>query len=179
MSRRKPNVTCPTPEEVPALVDRAAVLEAEIKTRKTELDLIKAKLELAALNETGEPLAEAEREGRRAVLPGTAYRSNVTITSDSIIGGVREGTPKFFELLRLLGGETSPSQARETLGIFFAPPTLWENRFDDGLAFRRRAGEQLGNKAPAFIAACRVVNKDGIPRNTISIAFEKAEEVEP
>lgn len=175
----KANITLPTPEEIPALVDRAAVLESEIAVRSAELKLIKARLELAALNEHAEPLKNAEREGRKVSLPGKSHRATVIVSSDSLITGFRDKSETHAKLIDILerDAEASDVAAADLLAKFFSPPSKWESRFDDGHKFRQAAAEWLSAKiAPEFIAACRSTNKAGIPKNTIKVEFEPNQE---
>jgi len=181
ITKNKADITCPTPEEIPDLVDRAAVLESEIAVRSAELKTIKARLELAALNEHAEPLKNAEREGRKVSLPGTRHRATVIVSSDSLIAGFRDKSETHAKLIEILehDAEASDVTAAELLGKFFAPPSKWESRFDDGHKFRQAAAEWLSTKtAPKFIAACRSTNKAGIPKNTIKMEFEAQTQTE-
>lgn len=172
------NLICPTPEEIPALVDRAAVLEAEIKLRQQELDVINARLKLASLaSKATEPLKDEHREGRRLTLPGRAFRADVVISSDALIGSFRDGSEKHRQLLNILGGELGApgeEQASERLTKFFDKPSKWESLFTDGLKFRARAAELLPPRMAAeFVAACRQTDRNGIVKNTVAISFTK------
>ena len=58
---------------------------------------------------------------------------------------------------------------------FFAPPSKWENLFDNGLKFRAAVAERLAPRiASKFIAACTQVDKFGVKKNTVSIDYKAA-----
>ena len=134
MSKKLPPIICPTPEEIPGLVTRAAVLDAEISERSAELKAIKQRLSLAALQEPAAPLHNEEREGRRVTLKGTGYSARVTISSDSLISGFRDKSEVHATLLCLLerDAEGSDMTPADLLSRFFAAPSKWETRFEDG-----------------------------------------------
>jgi hypothetical protein len=168
-------ITTPLPDEVPALVNRQAYLDAEISKMETELEVIKYKLTLYAL---AQPKAERlkdddNRDGRRVRIPGTqGHTCHVTIKSDNLIASFKQGSPKHSELLEILKGKNgvAPSQL---LMHFFNPPATWENRHKDGKAFRQTAAEVLEEKqAAAFVAACRQVDKHKVPKNSISVVIK-------
>lgn len=183
--KKKPVITKPTPGEVPGLIDRAAVLEHEIETRSAELKIIKARLELYAMDQQAEPLQQEDREGRRVALDGHKHRAKVIVSSDLLISGFRDKSETHQKLLGILeqDAETSDVTGEDLLAKFFSAPSKWESRFDDGHKFRQAAAEWLSSKtAPEFIAACRSVNKAGIPKNTTRVVFEAdaaTEEVKP
>jgi hypothetical protein len=125
-----------------------------------EKDGIEARLELYALNQRGEPLADAKREGRKVTLHGKRYSLPVIFTSDLLIKSFKEGSPKHKELLAILSAPsvssvTSEEMAEQQLRLFFDPPNTWTVKQEDGQKFRAAAAEMLPEDiAPKFIAAC-------------------------
>ncbi len=168
-------ITTPLPDEVPALVDRQAYLDAEISKMETELEVIKYKLTLYALAQPkAERLKDGEnRDGRRVRIPGTqGHTCHVTITSDKLIASFKHESPKHKELLEILqqDAQASDVSAADLLNKYFSPPDTWNNRHKHGADFRRAASEYLTeDTAAAFVAACRQVDRHGVPKNSISI----------
>jgi hypothetical protein len=178
-------ITTPTPDEVPALVDRQSVIGAEISKMEAELEVIKYKLSLYALAQPrAERLKDDEnRDGRRVRIPGTMGQSTiVTITADRLIASFKDGSPKHRELLDILTGDVEASDitAEELLTKYFAAPDTWSNRHKSGLHFRQAAAEYLtADTAAALIAACRQVDKHGVPKNAINVEIKADAEEEP
>jgi hypothetical protein len=180
--KKKTDVVPPTAEEVPVLTDRLVEVKRELEALTAEKDLIEARLELWALSQQHEPLKDAQREGRKVSLAGTRHRATVTFTSDALIGSFKRDSAKHQELLRVLGPLTHETDvsAPVLLEKFFSPPDTFTSRFKDGQKFREAAAELLPKEvAPKFIAACRVVDKFGIPKNktTFDVQPAAAEEV--
>jgi len=144
----------PTAAEVPALTERAIRLRTIATDARAELAIVEAMLEAYALEQPHERLAEEEREGRRVVLP---HDLAVVFTADELIGSFKSGSYKHKELLEL---------AQEKIDQFFRPPCDWKRAVADGQKFREAINEQFApTTAAAFLAACRAVDVNGIPKS--------------
>jgi hypothetical protein len=150
------------------LVDRGLELRRQIKGLKKELDAIEDQLSNAALWKDHEPLADPERDGRRYFARGSVLAVPVIFTADRIIGSFKADSPTHQNLGRL---------APAKLSRFFKLQHVFENRFDDGLKFRREAAAELAGAAPEFIDACLARDKHGIPRSDIKIAWDDARDL--
>jgi hypothetical protein len=170
-------ISAPKPEEVPALVDRAKELRAQIADLSHELKVIEVKLAKHAQSLPHERLQDDSREGRRVALAGNVWRVPVIFTSDELIKSFQADSPKHKELLRILGDEDIAA-AKTLLERFFSPPSKWETKFDDGQKFRAAAAEWLSPEvAPKFIAACRQTDKNGLPKSKTVINLDDAERI--
>lgn len=160
---KKELVLLPAESELAALTARGALLEAEIEQRREELADIKARLEAYALAhpEQHVPLEDAAREGRRVLLPGGVVR----LESDVLIASFEDGGDKHAQLRGIL--HDAPR-----LKLFFDPPSCWTRRTADGNKFRARVRDELApSTAAAFIAACRAVDRAGLPKSRTVIEF--------
>lgn len=161
-------ITAATEAEIPDLVDRLKEINGQIEELTREKKEIEIRLSKAAQAMPHEPLKDESREGRRVMMPGRKWRIPVVFTSDSLIKSFQDKSAKHKELEAIAG---------EHLGDFFKSPSKWETRFEDGQRFRKEASERLGDKAPAFIVACRAVDKEGIAKSSTVIGINEAEEV--
>ena len=161
-------ITAATEAEIPDLVDRLKEINGQIEDLVREKKEIEIRLSKAAQAMPHEPLKDTQREGRRVSLSGRKWRIPVVFTSDSLIKSFQHNSAKHNELAAIAG---------EHLGHFFKAPSKWETRFEDGQRFRKEASERLGDKAPAFIVACRAVDKEGIAKSSTVIGINEAEEV--
>ncbi len=181
---KTPEIKCPTEAEVPALTDRLAQIEKEIKTLKVEKEGIEARLELYALEQKGDHLGDPRREGRRVTLRGHRHTIPVVFTSDLLIKSFKEGSPKHKELLAILtvppvNGVTAVP-AEDQLKYFFDPPNTWTVKQEDGQKFRASVAEMLPEDiAPKFITACTARDKHGIAKSNTAFDFKAMKEVEP
>jgi hypothetical protein len=170
-------IEAPKPEEVPALVDRAKEIKAQIAGLAQELKIIEVKLAKHAQTLPQERLQDDSREGRRVALAGNVWRVPVIFTSDELIKSFQADSPKHKELLRILGDEDTAAPI--LLERFFSPPSKWETKFDDGQKFRAAAAEWLSKGvAPKFIAACRQTDKAGLPKSKTVINLDDAERIQ-
>lgn len=149
-------------------VDRGLQLRKEIKEREAELKLIQLKLENYALKAPQTDLKDQDREGRRWLARGSQVLIPVILTADKIVGSFKDGSP--------VHGTIKSALPRPLMENFFTLTRTWENRFDDGKAFRKAADETFGKEAPPFITACLARDKHGIPKSDIKIAWDKPEE---
>ncbi len=173
-TKTKTTIIAPTEAEVPALTDRLAEIEREMKMLKTEKDGIEARLELYALAQKGEPLADAGREGRRVTLTGSRFSFPVLFTSDLLIKSFKSESPKHQQLRQILLGKPAETFKEEAdadlqMELFFSRPNTWEVKLDDGQAFRKHCAEMLTeDKAAAFISECTQRDKYGVKKsNTV------------
>jgi len=165
MSAKKLIVTMPTESELPRLTARANELREIIASAETELAQITARLEAYALEAPHERLANDTREGRRVSLPNGI---GVVFTSDELIGSFKNDSPKHAELLAL-------AQDKVLLADFFRPPCDWKRAIADGNKFRSRVAETFApSTAAAFIAACRSVDANGIPKSKTVFEYPKS-----
>jgi seryl-tRNA synthetase len=173
MSRQRidpSSLTAATEDEIPDLVDRLKEINGQIEDLTREKKEIEIRLSKAAQAMPHEPLKDTKREGRRVSLSGRKWRIPVVFTSDSLIKSFQDKSAKHRELEAIAG---------EHLGHFFKSPAKWETRFEDGQRFRKEASEMLGEKAAAFIVACRALDKDGIAKSSTVVGIDEAEEVTP
>jgi hypothetical protein len=156
-------VLMPRESEVAALTSRAALIEQEIAALERELREIEARLEAYALAhaEQHEPLEDAERQGTRLKVPGAVIR----FESDQLITSFEEGSAKHEELYGL---------ADSRLSRLFDAPCMWTRVVSDGKKFRALVREELApSTAAAFLAACRAVDKAGIPKSRTVFEYSK------
>lgn len=154
-------------DAIAADVDRGLAVFAILRELETELKEIEARLKADALArpDEHEPLADAKREGRQFIAVGSAYTLPIIITADKLVGEFAAGSPVHQRIEAAAGG---------IMAHFFRPVSAFANRFKDGKAFRLQAAELMEGDAPAFIAACRAVDKDGIPKSDIKLQWEAA-----
>jgi len=155
------------PVSIRADVDRGFEVVAEIETLKKELKGITARLTQDALDRPDQhaPLADAERLGKQFIARGTALALPIVITADKLVQTCAVGS----EVEKRIA-----AAAGDQLDAFYKLAQTRENIFADGQLFRIQAAVHLGDKAPAFIAACRAVDKHGIPKNDVRIEWQAA-----
>ncbi len=161
-------ISPPTPNELARLVDEALQLRAEIQQRQARLKEVESLIEAAALKGPHEDLADADREGKQfRATSATGRVLPVIFTSDALIGSFQHQSDKHRELEALAGNAA-------TLSRLFKKPSKWEIMFTDGHKFRAAARELLGEAASIpFIAACRQVDKAGIPKSSTKFAWDQ------
>lgn len=163
--------TAPAPlrdaDAICADVDRGLEVVAQLAALKNELKAIESRLTADALArpDEHEPLRDEAREGRQFIAIGSALSLPIVITADKLVGEFTTDSPVHQRIARVAG---------ELLPHFFKPVSGFANRFKDGKAFRLQAVELMDADAPAFIAACRAVDKDGIPKSDIKLEWEAA-----
>lgn len=124
-----------------ALIARGRELQARISADKRELDLIEATLRDRALAMPHEPLAEGNREGRRATLRDGDQQLTVLFESDILKASFASDSPVAKQLFPLLD--------KAQLGDLFRIKTTYERAIKDGHKFRLLCSEIL----PADISA--------------------------
>lgn len=152
---------------IQADVDRGLKIREEIQLLLNELNAIEERLEKAALKGDQVPLEDADRDGRQWVAKGTKEAVSVILTADSIVSGFADGSATHMQLVSILDAK---------LKEFFR--LAWTNRFKDGKAFRTKAQEVLGEKAPRLITACLARDKAGAPKSKIVVAWNEARPTE-
>jgi hypothetical protein len=154
-------------DSICADVDRGLVVVAQLKQLKDELKSLEERLKQDALDrpDEHEPLVDEEREGRQFIAVGTELRLPIVITADKLV--------QSFTAHSKVHTRIEPFACGKLLS-FFAPTTTYEAIEDDGKAFRALAVELLGEQAPRFIAACRSVDRDGIPKSDVKVEWQQA-----
>lgn len=155
-------------DAIAADVDRGLVLVAQMAEAKEELKAIETRLKADALArpDEHEALADAEREGRQFIAVGSELALPIVLTADKLVGQFMPGSKEHDRI----AATVNPLE----LSIFYRTVKLLVNEFDDGKEFRAKAAEQLGERAPAFIAACVAVDRHGIPKSDIKCEWSAA-----
>ncbi len=152
------------------LVDRGLDLHRQIEHAERELADIEIQLAHAALHQEHEPLQDSAREGRRFLARGSATVVPVIFTADKLMGQFVHFSTAH-NRIRVVCPEPA------TLQKFFKFKQIWENTFDDGVKFRKAAHAEFGAQSPAFIAACRALDKDGIPKSDTKILWKESKPI--
>jgi hypothetical protein len=147
-------------------VNRGIELHRRIKTYQAELEMINARLQLVALNGPQVDLGDPELEGKQFLAQGTEVKVPIVITSDSIIGECLEDSKNHLAIKAAADG-FFPKFYKRVVGYARVPK--------DSKAFRLKARELLGDKAPAFIEVCKSRDKDGLAKNAIKVEWDRAE----
>jgi glutaredoxin len=148
-----------------ALVDRGIELVLSLEALTAELKAIEEKLHELALAGEQVPLEDKSREGRQYLARGTSQTVPVVLTSDILVATCQDASSV---------QERIKAAAGDHFTTFFKRVVTWKRMFDDGQVFRRKADEILGAAAPAFIVACRQVDRNGIPKSAIKVDWERA-----
>lgn len=143
-------------------VDRGLELIAILDRAKKELKAITARLQARALAGTQEALKDAGREGTRYIAKGTDVEVPIIVTADTIMQSFAENSPAHARVEAAASGR---------LADFYKRKVTFEATTKDGKKFRQEAAALLEESAPAFIAACRALDKHGIPKNGIAIRW--------
>lgn len=149
-------------------IDRGLEITAELEQLTAELKDIEARVRHAALHGEQVELNDADREGRQFLAAGTQCVVPVILTADKLIGSFKASSPAHIKIVNALGGKA------HHLTDFFDRQVKFENRFDSGKKFRAIAAETFGDRAPAFITACVMRDKEGIPKSDIKIGWGDA-----
>jgi hypothetical protein len=151
-------------------VDRGLELIAKISELREELKTIEGLLHTAALNGDQVDLVDPDREGKQFLASGSAKTVPIILTADNIVGQFIDDSPMHVRLKEIAG---------DKLKEFFKKKTIWENLAKSGKQFRSLAAMILEAKAPEFISGAISRDKDGIPKSSIKIEWDRAEEIKP
>lgn len=143
-------------------VDRGLELIRQMDASKKELKAITGRLQARALAGSQEALKDAAREGTRYMAKGTDVEVPIIVTADFIAKSFADGSPAHAR---------AEGASKGQLPKFYRKKTTWEVLTKDGKKFREEAGAYLGEDAPDFIAACRSLDRHGIPKNGIDIRW--------
>lgn len=144
-------------------VDRGLEIRAEVARLALELKEIEGRLEKAGLAGDQVKLQDEDREGMQWPARGSTLEVPVIFAADSIVGSFAPDTAMHMQLRDILG-----PQLKEFYRQKFA------NVHKDGKAFRAKARELLGEKAPGMITACLARDKNGIPKSKVVVAWTEA-----
>lgn len=149
-------------------VDRGLAIVQSMLALKGELAEIEERLIADALARPDEhrALADAEREGRQWIAQGSECALPIVFTADKLV--------KEFVAEGAVAKRIGDAVAYPLFDTFFAKVISYEAKVKDGKKFRALAAEVLGEAAPGFIAACRVVDKFGIPKSDQKIEWNAA-----
>jgi hypothetical protein len=155
-----------TPQQIAADIERGKEIKAEIAKLQAELKLINARLQAAGEAAEHVPLADADREGKQAILRGTRHALPIIFESDLLIASFKPGSPKHEEINAILG---------DKLSLFFSDTRVFERIQEDGKAFRKFARENLPAETFAkLVQACTDRKKDGIAKSRIVVDWDAA-----
>jgi hypothetical protein len=155
---------------VAILVDTGASLRKQIAELEALLEKVEEELIEHAKKGDQIPLVDEDREGKQFLAQGTDILVPVVFTADKLIATFQNNSAAHFKIHKAIGAHTGHFRK------FYLAKTVWEMTPKDGKAFRALAGELLGKDAPAFITACKSLDKHGIPKSDIKIEWEKAKE---
>ncbi len=146
------------------LITRGRELQATIANAKTELSLIESILRSRALAMPHEPLAQGNREGRRARLRDEAEELTVLFESDVLKASFAAESPIAKSIIPLL----EPEQLRN----LFKKKTTYERTVKDGHKFRLHAHEILNPETAAtVIDLLKDRDKNGIVKSKTVIEW--------
>jgi len=148
-------------------IDRGLKLVAEIEKRQEELKEICGRIEARALSCPDEhiPLEDPDLEGRQFIARGTNVQVPVVITSDLLVKSFKSDSKAQAAI---------DAKACGKLARFFGKETVYKTLIDDAKRFRAAAAEILGATAgAAFVAACTIKDKHGLPKNQVKIAWDR------
>jgi hypothetical protein len=146
------------------LIARGRELQATIANAEAELKLIESILRTRALAMPHEPLAQGNREGRRARLRDEQEELTVLFESDVLKASFAAESPIAKSILGLL----EPEQLR----TLFKKKTTYERTVKDGHKFRLHAGEILGPELAAnIIDILKDRDKNGIVKSKTVIEW--------
>lgn len=147
-------------------VDRGLKIYGDIERLAKELEEIEARLTAAALKGNQVELNDADREGKQYLAEGSEHIVPVVITADALAKTFADDSPTHSRIKAAADGK---------LTEFYRSKTTWETLIKDGKQFRMQAKAILGEAAPAFITACVSRDKDGIPKNSIKVEWDRAD----
>lgn len=153
-----------TPAQKDAAIERGIEIKAEILKLIAELKLINASVQAAGEAEEHVPLADADREGKQAILRGSRYSLPIVFESDLLIASFKPDSPKHEEIQAILG---------DKLSQFFRDTRVFERIQDDGKSFRKFARENLpADTFAKLVQACTDRKKDGIAKSRVVVDWD-------
>ena len=152
-------------KSIASLVDRGLEIRGQMECLKDELTSIEAQLEEAGLAGDQVDLQDPNREGKQFLAEGSELIVPVIFTADLLVQSFTHQSAVH---------DRVKVAADDKLPAFYSMKTTWKMKAKSGKAFRVEAAEILGPKAPAFIAACRDVDKEGIPKSKVIVDWDRA-----
>jgi hypothetical protein len=162
------------------LVDRGLELRAQIEPLLIELKAVDEALREEALKGEQVPLEDAERDGMQYLARGSKQIVPVVITADCVVDTFKHAGKthdKIREAVEAIVARTDPPGGTPRVFTeFFRPVNTWERRDGDGKKFRHHAREFLGDESAGFIDACLSRDKEGVPKNSLKVDWDRARE---
>ena len=150
-----------------ALIARGRELTRLIAKSKAELELIEDTLRSRALAMPHEPLADGNREGRRARLRDAGEEVTVLFESDILKASFASDSPVAKSVLKLL--------AADQVASLFKVKTTYERGVKDGHKFRLQCGELLDTETAAkLIDLLKDRDRNGIVKSKSAIEWKAA-----
>lgn len=147
-------------------VDRGLKIRAQLKALNKELEAIEAHLEQAALKGEQIPLEDEDLEGRQFLARGSEKIIPVVLTSDLLVKSFADQSATHKAILEITG---------ERILAFFRPVKTFKTLIDAPKKFRSEAVGTFGQKTgTAFIDACKVRDKHGVPKSDTKIHWDRA-----
>lgn len=148
-----------------ALISRGRELTATIAAAESELKQIEETLRSRALAMPHEPLAEGNREGRRARLRDADQEVSVLFESDVLKAS--------FDANSTLAGSLIPLLNHDQLKALFKVKTTYERSIKDGHKFRLQCAEVLpSDLAPIVIDKLKDRDRNGIVKSKSVIEWK-------
>ena len=159
-----------TTTQIAADIERGKEIKTEIAKLTAELKLINARLQAAGEATEHIPLADADREGKQAILRGSRHSLPIVFESDLLIASFKPDSPKHAEIQAILG---------EKMPQFFRDTRVFERIQDDGKSFRKFARENLpADTFAKLVQACTDRKKDGIAKSRIIVDWDASKPLE-
>jgi hypothetical protein len=159
-----------TPQQIAADIERGREIKDEIAKLQAELKQINARLQAAAEKAEHQPLADADREGKQAILRSGSRSLPVIFEADLLIASFKPDSDKHTELTALLA---------DKLPLFFKDTRVFERIQEDGQKFRKFARETLPpDDFAKLIKACLDIKKDGIPKSRVVVDWDGAKPIQ-
>jgi hypothetical protein len=147
-------------------IERGKEIQTEIAKLTAELKQINARLQAAGEAADHLPLADADREGKQAILTGSRHSLPIVFESDLLIASFKPDSPKHEEIKAILG---------DKLPQFFRDTRVFERIQEDGKAFRKFARENLpADTFAKLVQAATDRKKDGIAKSRIVVDWDAA-----
>ena len=147
------------------LIARGIELAEIIAESKAELELIEDTLRSRALAMPHEPLADGNRDGRRARLRDGDEQVTVLFESDILKASFASDSPVAKSVLKLL--------ATDQVASLFKVKTTYERGVKDGHKFRLQCGELLGTETAAkLIDLLKDRDRNGIVKSKSAVEWK-------